>query len=84
MRDAMRIFPILAVCLLSACGDNGHTGVCPDDGDPLGPVCMERVENEGEYEMLSAVAGAFPTPGRHSKYMAPGLPVTQWSTILPG
>jgi hypothetical protein len=67
----MRIFPILAVCLLSACGDNGHTGVCPDDGDPLGPVCMERVDSDGEYETLSAASGTFPAPGRHSKYMAP-------------
>jgi hypothetical protein len=62
---------ILAVVLLAACGNNGQPGICPDDGDPLGPVCLERVESDGEYETLSATAGAFPTPERHSKYMAP-------------
>jgi hypothetical protein len=76
----MRRIPILAVCLLSACGDNGHTGVCPDDGDPLGPVCMERVKNEGEYETLSKPAGTFPTPERHNKYMAP---VSEDPDLLP-
>jgi hypothetical protein len=32
---------------------------------------MVRVESDGEYETLSAAAGAFPAPARHSKYMAP-------------
>jgi hypothetical protein len=67
----MRRIAILAVCFLSACGDDGQKGVCPDDGDPLGPVCMERVESDGKYETLSAVGGPFPTPERHNKYMTP-------------
>jgi hypothetical protein len=67
----MRRMAILAVWALSACGGNGQKGVCPDDGDPLGPVCMTRVETDGEYQILSQAAGTFPTPERHSKYMTP-------------
>jgi hypothetical protein len=71
MRKTKQGIAVLALGFLAACGDNGQQGVCPDDGDPAGPVCMERVESDGEYETLSAVAGTFPTPERHNKYMAP-------------
>jgi hypothetical protein len=58
--------------LLIGCGNgNGRQGICPDDGDPKGPVCMVRVETDEEYEILSGAAGTFPTPERHNKYMAP-------------
>ena len=67
----MRRIAILAVCFLSACGDDGHKGVCPDDGDSQGPVCMERVKSDGDYETLSAAPGTFPAPSRRSKYMTP-------------
>jgi len=62
---------ILAVCFLSACGDDGHKGFCPDDGDPQGPVCMTRVATDGEYEILSKAVGLFPNPERTNKYMTP-------------
>lgn len=67
----MRRIPILAVCVLAACGGNGQRGICPDDGDPLGPVCRTRVETDGECQILSTAAGTFPAPERHNKYMTP-------------
>lgn len=71
MKKTMQGIAVLAVGFLAACGDNGQPGVCPDDGDSQGPVCMTQVKSDGDYETLSAAPGTFPAPTRRSKYMTP-------------
>jgi hypothetical protein len=76
----MRRILIVAVLVFAACDGNGQTGICHDDGDSLGPVCMIRVDSDEQYEILSSATGTFPAPERYTKYMAP---VSDDAELLP-
>lgn len=63
-------FALLA-CLLAGCGQDKTPVVCPDDGDPLGPVCVERVKTADTFELVTLEQGFLPGSDRVTKYMAP-------------
>ncbi|MBW1806823.1 MAG: hypothetical protein JRJ87_01430 [Deltaproteobacteria bacterium] len=63
-------FLVALVCagLLSGCGSNTERSpVCIDDGDPLGPPCLELIVSEADFELI-AKSGQTTTA---TKYMLP-------------
>lgn len=52
-------------------GCEGGQGICPDDGDPKGPVCLCRIDTDAQFDLISQQGAAFPAPERATKYMTP-------------
>jgi len=68
---------MLSVALSAACGSSTERSpVCIDDGDPLGPPCLEHIDSEADFELI-AKSGQTTTA---TKYM---LPVENDSRFLP-
>ena len=63
---------LLVFVIPIGCGPSGSS-VCPDDGDPLGPVCVERVKTAEEFVIITKEAGYLPGSDRITKFMAPAV-----------
>ena len=61
---------LLSLVFFAGCGSSAPP-VCPDDGNPDGPVCMVQVESDEEFVVITREAGYLPNSDRITKYMAP-------------
>ncbi len=61
----------LTLFLLLGCGEPERISVCIDDGDPAGPVCMDQIDTDDDFEVITQAVGYLPNSDRVTKYMAP-------------